>query len=48
MRGQSTCIRCPIAYMCPEEGLPVPRLCSSGFVCDVTGISRADQPCPEG
>lgn len=25
MRGQSFCIRCPVGYMCPEEGLPVPR-----------------------
>ena len=26
----------------------VPRLCPPGFVCDVTGLSMADQPCPQG
>jgi hypothetical protein len=26
----------------------VPRLCPAGFVCDVTGLERAEQPCPAG
>ena len=34
--------------MCPEEGLPIPRICPSGFVCDTSGTVEADQPCPEG
>ena len=28
--------------------MPVPRLCPAGYVCDVTGVVRADQPCPAG
>uniref|UniRef100_A0A7S2LSA9 IPT/TIG domain-containing protein n=1 Tax=Leptocylindrus danicus TaxID=163516 RepID=A0A7S2LSA9_9STRA len=47
-KGQSKCVRCTIGYMCPEEGLLTPRVCPAGYVCDVTGIERAEQPCPEG
>src|SRR5690606_9807029 len=32
----------------PEAGMPVPRICPAGYVCEVTGIEVADQPCPEG
>eukprot|EP01029_Cantina_marsupialis_P009699 TRINITY_DN2249_c0_g1_i2.p1 TRINITY_DN2249_c0_g1~~TRINITY_DN2249_c0_g1_i2.p1 ORF type:complete len:4493 (+),score=1584.60 TRINITY_DN2249_c0_g1_i2:343-13821(+) len=48
MSKQSVCTRCPIGYICPEFGMHVPRICPAGFVCDVTGIEKADQPCPEG
>ena len=48
MLGQSDCRRCPVGYICPDEGMIVPRLCPPGFVCDVTGLSMADQPCPQG
>ena len=47
-RGRSACLRCPVGFHCPDEGMPVPRVCPAGKVCDVTGIARADQPCPEG
>jgi hypothetical protein len=47
-RGASGCLRCPMGYICPDEGMPVPRICPAGYVCDVTGIERAEQPCPEG
>ncbi|CAM9872539.1 unnamed protein product, partial [Ectocarpus sp. 12 AP-2014] len=39
---------CPVGFHCPDEGMPVPRVCPAGRVCDVTGVARADQPCPEG
>ncbi|KAH9164316.1 hypothetical protein LEN26_000103 [Aphanomyces euteiches] len=45
---QSACLRCPIGYHCPHVGLHVPRICPAGFVCEVTGIETADQPCPQG
>ncbi|CAM9426180.1 unnamed protein product, partial [Ectocarpus fasciculatus] len=47
-RGRSACLRCPVGFHCPDEGMPVPRVCPAGRVCDVTGVARADQPCPEG
>ncbi|KAA0165573.1 hypothetical protein FNF28_03425 [Cafeteria roenbergensis] len=46
--GSAECLRCPVGYTCPHEGMHVPRLCPAGFVCDVTGLERAEQPCPEG
>jgi hypothetical protein len=46
--SQVACLRCPIGYFCPDFGMYVPRICPAGFVCDVTGLERAEQPCPEG
>ena len=46
--AQTDCVPCPIGYFCPDEGLPVPRLCPAGYVCDVSGIGVIQQPCPEG
>ena len=48
LRGQADCLRAPIGYHAPEFGMPVPRICPSGFVCDETGIARVTEPCPEG
>lgn len=45
---QAACLRCPVGYHCPHPGMHVPRLCPAGFICDVTGIEDAEQPCPEG
>jgi len=47
-QGRPDCLRCPVGYTCPHEGMHVPRICPSGFVCDVTGLERAEQPCPAG
>jgi hypothetical protein len=32
----------------PENRLPVPRLCLAGYVCDLKGTKRAEQPSPIG
>lgn len=48
MSAAHACVRCPIGFHCPEQGLVVPRACPAGRVCDVTGTSHADQLCPEG
>jgi hypothetical protein len=45
---QSSCFRCPIGFICPEEGMQVPRICPAGSVCEFTGMMKADNPCPQG
>lgn len=48
MIGQTDCLRCPVGHICPDRGMMAPRLCPAGFVCEVSGLERAEQPCPEG
>lgn len=45
LAGQSTCVQCPIGYVCNEFGMTVPRICPAHFLCDVRGLTNA-KPCP--
>ena len=38
-KEQSECARCPTGFMCPEEGMHVPRICPPGRVCEFSGKS---------
>lgn len=45
MAGQSSCVKCPIGYVCNEFGMTVPRICPAYYLCDVRGLAKA-KPCP--
>eukprot|EP01029_Cantina_marsupialis_P013337 TRINITY_DN2955_c0_g4_i10.p1 TRINITY_DN2955_c0_g4~~TRINITY_DN2955_c0_g4_i10.p1 ORF type:complete len:1670 (+),score=351.95 TRINITY_DN2955_c0_g4_i10:496-5010(+) len=45
---QTSCLRCPIGFYCPDFGMAAPRICKAGFVCDILGLRTPVTPCPPG
>ena len=48
-QGQTSCVVCPLSYICPNTGMTQPQLCPAGSVCDTLGSTNSTiQPCPAG